>query len=497
MKRLCIVAIILACAVAALSAPAQEQPYALYLKGAKLFRQGQYDKAKEAFKQIILHHPDTRFAPDAVFKTGEIYYRLHDYEKAGGYFKLYMERYALGRNAGDAKIRLAQCEAVAGRRIHAAHPRMAKIDKPLRAVRVDRFFQPSWKNLDSDLAILKSQGANALIVPAFHPGAGAPHAFIRPSNPPGAYFHTESAPVCEDMLPRLASLAHKYRLRVVARLPVRSIPVGPRDVDWDPADKKQLKSKKMDLFAPRSIQAAQQIVRDLSEVTIDGLLLCDLQLSPVEGFGPKAMEAYEQRLGKTPDFDALFFSSGKTALGALEYKPAPEYSPLAEAKAAQVTKVARLLAKAARDVNPNIDVWVEISPDAAEDPARGLLWESLEVEHLANAPFSGVFFEVDLRPLSQPGALTGNDRSGYITQLCQSAAASAGDPSRLILAFRIINPMTKKPLPDWRIAEAVKTGASIGKIGVAVRPLSIGLDYRKVFVEPFQESPSEDKGDMK
>ena len=472
-------------------AQAQGEPVAVYLEATKLFRQGKYQPACEAFEQFLAQHPDSRFAPDAAFKIGESLYRQEQHEKAGGYYRLYTERFSLGRNAGDARYRLAQCEAKVGHRIRAAQPRMKFNHGPLRAVRVDRFAQTSWPELDRDLSALPAMGVNALIVPAFHTGPGPPHPLLQADTCTGAYFSTQAAPVCRDMLSRLSTLAHKYNLRVLAQLPVRSLPFGDTDLSWDPLAKATVASGKLDLFSKPDVERALRIVSDLAQVSIDGIVLSGFALTPLEGYSEEAMSLYGESLEQKPDLATLFESVTQSDLGNVKVVPAPTYSQVAKIKSDRLVVVGRLLAEKALAVNPNLEIWVEVSPLAAQDPSEGMLWQSQNIDHLSAAPFTGMFFQVDPQRLFRSKTLTRKERFASIERLLASAALSVKDPSRLLFGLWVEDPLTKKPVLDSQIEPFVRAVRQNQGMGLVAFPMRSGLDYRILFVYPFDKGRSE------
>lgn len=483
------------CLLVASVAHAQQGQAELYLESARLFRAEKYNEAVAAFAQFFERFPESRFAPDAVFKIGESHYRLGDFEEAGGYFRLYLERYALGRNAPDARFRLEQCESVAGKRIDAVHPRMKLSPVPLRAVVVDEFMHPTLLALDRDLARLKSEGANAIVVPAFVTKGGGRPAFLDRDAPPGALFPTDAMPVCLDVLARISSMAHKYRLRLIVRLPVRTLPGLVPDTVWDPLAEKTRAGERGDLYSPANLERIQRIAGDLAAVSIDGILVETLGLSPLEGYGPQALLAYQAALGAAAKPKDLIGATAKSDLGTVTLTPAPQYSRVAQAKADQVTRFARSVAQAARKKNPNLLVWTRVSFRTAQDPAEGLLWEAQRIEQLATTPLSGVFFEVDFRKDLGGESLTRKERFDSIRRLCRGASLAVGDPARMVVGLHVRDSLTRKTVPELQVEALNGAVEKIGPVGLTARPLMLGFDYSKLFEQSGTPSASEKKGE--
>jgi tol-pal system protein YbgF len=53
-----------------------------YAAAYELFREGKYDKSREAFEAFLKQYPDTEFSDNAQFWIGECYYFVKQYEKA-------------------------------------------------------------------------------------------------------------------------------------------------------------------------------------------------------------------------------------------------------------------------------------------------------------------------------------------------------------------------------------------------------------------------------
>ena len=449
----------------------------LHEKGVALFGQKDFAAAREALIKLISRFPDSSYAADAIFKTGESFYREAKYNKAGGYFRLYMERYALAGNIRDAKFRLNQCEEKIGRKIPAVQPKMEMMKGPLRAVRVKHFYQGSLPAVDRSIAALKKKGVNTLIVPGFKLFSLIPHRFLDKSVPPGAYFDNPVVPLCQNLLPGLVAMTHKYGMRLFVEFPIRSMPGMPRDAGWDIAQKVPKISYKSDLFSPDAAGMYEKAAKALAKISIDGILLVDLAISPGEGFSEWAMAAYEEQLGKRPDMERLFDKTTGS--------PSDQIAKISEIKGKRTSFVAGTIAKSALSQNPNLEIWVQISPKAIKEPATGLLKQGIEVETLVNTPFNGVYFELDLLDIFSAGTLTSIGVSDSIERLCRSASAISGDISRTTLGLVIEDELRKKAAPAWQIKSVITSAKLCGIENFAAGPLKYGFDFKQVFYEPF------------
>lgn len=454
---------------------------ALYTKGLSQFHKENYEGARETFGKLINLYPQCDYAPDAVFKVGESYYRQGQYEKSGSYFRLYLARFAVGKNAQDAKYRLSQCELKSDSPITAAHPRMESDKVPMQAVRIVRFHQRTLPAVERELSNLKRQGVNTIIVPALCLKNEESHGFIKQKAGTGAYFETAQIPVLQNILPALAATAHKYGLMIYAEVPVLSLPLGALDQNWDLIEKKIVATEKLDPFSQNGVERAKAFFEELSKVSLDGVVMTDLALAPDAGYSPEAMTAYELKIGKKPNPDLFFASAKRTRLGQLKYSLAPGYEQIASVKADRISELAYLLAMSTRAINPNMEVWVEVGDKALVAPDQGLLWASQDIDKLAKPPIYGVMFTLSLRQFALGEALTEDQRFASIGRLSKRAVTATVDPTRFLLIMEIEDSFLKKPIPDGDIFKALSSGRRAGFIGIGAQPLKAGFDYGKVF----------------
>ncbi len=467
--------------------PGKNSPDKIYFEGVKLYRAGKYSLARERFFELLLLYPSSRFAPDSVYKIGESYYRESAYEKGGGFFRLYLERYSLGKNAADAKIRLGACEKIVGGKIDAAHPKTKRRGDPVRAVRIGWFFHPSLPALERSLAQLKLQGANAIIMPSMLLPGQKPHRVLDKGAGPGALFHTTHTDVSQEIFQNIASMAHKYGFRLIAEFPVLSMPTGPRDLKWNPVSQVATPGSNLDIFAPKSLKIALGLIKDLAKNSIDGVLLSDIALPPLAGAGPHGIKAYIKAVGIAPAFSEIFLEPTEAAPGVFNYKIDPGYTEIAKVKCEKVASFVKELAKAGKEENQNLEFYVELSPLSVKEPSEGMIRHSLDGENFIDPVLSGIFIEEDLLAISRAGALTEDSLSGSIERLLRGARAFTG-PDNIIFGIKIYDAVTRKTAPDWQTSAAIKTGIKLGVKSFFASPWSLGYDYSKIFIMPFDLS---------
>jgi tol-pal system protein YbgF len=93
--------------------PAAEQ--AAYHEAFELLKEGQYDRAAEAFEGLLARNPEGRFADNAQYWLGEARYVTRDFETALREFGTVLERYPTSSKAPDALLKIGFAHYELGR----------------------------------------------------------------------------------------------------------------------------------------------------------------------------------------------------------------------------------------------------------------------------------------------------------------------------------------------------------------------------------------------
>ena len=460
----------------------------IYLKAVQLFRNENYEKASQGFREVLIRFPDSTYAADSVFKIAEGAFRLEQYELAGGYYRLYLEMFSLAANTAEAEFRLEQCETKVGHTIAAIRPKLQAKHPAIRAVWVQRFFQTTWPALDAALADLKRQGVNTLIAPAYHWQEISAHGFLANARGKGAYFRTKKLPVLDAHLDRLAGMTRKYGMRLFVTLPPLRLPIGDKSVRYNPITAGFEVSEKCDPFSAATVEALEAIAGELALEPIDGVVLTGLMLSPLEGYSSSAMEHYEQGLGKTPLPAEFFTDVEKSRLGLIKYEISNTYDPVAHLKTATVSGLAEKMAEAIKRVNPNIEVWITLSPDTADSKEQGRRRSSQDAKTLGGPPFTGVVFDDGAGHGEKPSSLTPTERFASIGRRYRQLTAGDLTPASVMFRFSVLDKISRKPRAAWEVQEETKAGAPDDKVGLAATPWSNAFDYAILFAPDTKKS---------
>ena len=81
----------------------------LFEEGETLRKEGRYDEAIEKYSYVVLHYERGEFAPEALFRAGEIcYLHIHDFEKAADFLHNLLTSYPWSRRSQVAQKYLAE-----------------------------------------------------------------------------------------------------------------------------------------------------------------------------------------------------------------------------------------------------------------------------------------------------------------------------------------------------------------------------------------------------
>lgn len=454
-------------------------PADIYEIAIRAFRAETYDDARKAFAELIRWYPESPFTRDAIYKTGETYYREEAWESAGGYYALYLQRYPLAVNAKDAKVRLRACEERAGRALDAVKPESRVEWKRLVAAWSDQ-----WPFDDRDaqrrgLAAAAGAGANAVIVSAAtRAGVGLHGTAAQSVVRQGLYFRSEAAPLVDDAVAEIAADARGYRMKVIAAISLRDAGWWTkrdddwRDRVWNAPDRTVLAGQRLDLFSDEAVDALALAARDLAKAPVDGIVLRDAFILETEGLSDRALAAMTRATQLT--YEPHEFFEASDAVGAPTLTEA--YAKFARVKAERLEQVVRRIVEAARSANPSLPIFLELDPLSLIEPAEGLARRAQDLDTLIAVADGFVVF-APWRDLAPQRDLVEADRPNVCEAMSREAAARLNDPTRWIFALPVVEPATQRPYPAWEVDAAVAAARRAFDVGVALFPLRTDFSY--------------------
>ena len=83
-----------------------EEEQALYDRAFRALRETRYADAAEGFSEFIDRHPNSSYAPNAMYWLAESYYVTRDFETALRFFNQLLDRYPGSNKQGDALLKI-------------------------------------------------------------------------------------------------------------------------------------------------------------------------------------------------------------------------------------------------------------------------------------------------------------------------------------------------------------------------------------------------------
>jgi tol-pal system protein YbgF len=88
---------------------AQATDTSAYQTAFGLLKDGQYDRAVQAFKDFLFNYPSSSLADNAQYWMGEAYYVNRSYSEAQGAFQRVIDKYPQSRKIPDALLKIGFC----------------------------------------------------------------------------------------------------------------------------------------------------------------------------------------------------------------------------------------------------------------------------------------------------------------------------------------------------------------------------------------------------
>ncbi len=456
--------------------------YANFLLGSR-----DYPAASREFSRLIEKHPGSPLLPEAQFRLGEAYLHAGRHKDAAAEFARFIANYPSSPFAPAAKT--LQEEARTKARI-AGLPvvelkdaqREASAGVPgIRAAQVMFFDAKNRVELDGELKRLKAQGVNTIIARVFHNKDDRYYLFASPQKNTGVYFKTTHAPVVDDALSILLSLAHRHGLKVFAWMTTRYADYGVEDgsaacAAYDLKNSAYTRCKGLDLFNEKNVRRLEGIYSDLARYEIDGVLFQDdLVLRYNEGFGPHMEAAFLKETG--------LFITPKDLYSTAPDSPSVQYTPLfwrwAAWKNKRLLDVAGRLRKVVKKKRPDAKFAVNFMYESVTNPASALAWLSQDLDAAVKAGFDYYSIMAYHRQMEEELEKGGPEVRGLIREMASKAGIAVGDPKRVLIKLQTIDWKTGQPLPDEEVVGLIRTLRSTSGVSLAVVP------YRSDF--PFFE----------
>lgn len=236
---------------------------------------------------------------------------------------------------------------------------------------------------DSDLQRMRQSDTNTLVVEVARQRAASRSDTIGA----GVYFKTDWAPLIRNRLAPIVASAHQKQLRVWAAFSVHRMDwidpgLGWSDFRYSTATGEVAPSVILDLLHPAVSEYLLGLFSDLAATGVDGILLLgEPSSTAVDGFSPYAVRAYERDMGQRLDPARLRLES------AADLRFSPDFWRWIGWKQRAHTKVLVSVIKALRKSYPQLQVAIELHPEAITNPRAALAWYAEDLLDLRRYKF--------------------------------------------------------------------------------------------------------------
>ncbi|MDP8225146.1 MAG: hypothetical protein P9L99_17425 [Candidatus Lernaella stagnicola] len=460
-----------------MAAQAGEQDLrAMYQDALKVFYAGDYDRAESLFATVYRNAPRARFASDAVFKAGECAFRTERYDAAALHFEHYLREYPVAGGGSEAKERLRQ----AREKRPADHALLPLPDVKREWPRLAAAW-PANLPVDDAAAVnralrgLQASGYNTVVVSAYKQLDDPP---LLPGGKPcvtGAYFTTEAAPVCAEIIEKLVVAAHRVNMRLIAVLPVRGAvrPDEPHaDRRWDTFTQAVVAdAHHVDLWRDPVAKRLVQLAKDLALRGPDGIWLdLDSGFRPDEGLSDGALAATAAQLGRDFDPAAVFQKAPLGPGGRIRGGIVDEaFGAFCEARAARLAETTNAMLQAVGEMHPSCRRGLMAPLAAASEPVAGMRDAALDFDALPGGKTADLVARFNYRGWKLRAGFGKRRAHVALDELAKGFDRAVKKSEHGVVVLDVSSP-AGKTMPAWEIREVLARLTAAEAYGVVLAP---------------------------
>jgi len=346
---------------------------------------------------------------------------------------------------------------------------------PIRAAQVFHSEANNYVEFEKEVVHMKSLGINTIIFRVFGNKGDRIYEFANPGSNVGVYFKTAHSPVIDDLLGNVTAIAHKHGIKVFAWMTTRHAFYGVSgdvfDREYVLSDRQYKKLPKLDLFNEDAISMLQKLYADLAKYPIDGVLIQDdFVMRHMEGFGTQARIQYAKSFNRPLSANNMYNS--------LELKPngrvkrivyTDEFWQFQGWKNKRLNLVAEKLVKALKEINPKLEVALNVSYELFHKPKNVLSWFAHDktlarkFNYVAVMAYQGQMMKELRVNLNEAGAL--------IADNTRNAVSVMGSSDRVIMKIQTMDWTNRAPLPSAEIRYIYqKVESASTDVGIALVP---------------------------
>ncbi|OGH00916.1 MAG: hypothetical protein A2600_03435 [Candidatus Lambdaproteobacteria bacterium RIFOXYD1_FULL_56_27] len=208
----------------------------------------------------------------------------------------------------------------------------------------------------------------------------------------GYFFPNPNGPVLDNLLDRLADLAHDNDLKLLASLPIRNFPALDRlpslvlDQSFNPVSTDMKFNGHLDLMHPEALDFLLNLTEALTKTKVDGLVIeNDFTYEPQEGFSEMARRRFKLDSGISLDLHSLVVSfPSKGDFGVVGQE---EYQTYLLWRSRQIKQLLWELVEKTKKMRAEFLVGIEVTPEMLDsNPLASMYWYSTSLDLLWDLP---------------------------------------------------------------------------------------------------------------
>ena len=468
-------------------------PGELYDSSMDLYRQRKWEEALQGFSKIVQSSPVSKLASYSQYMIGLCYLKMEKYEEAIQPLELYLKSYPEGDRVNEAEkgiqiakeqlkkkaLVLSSASEPVGK---GSFPELKKVKRRICA-QVVYLEAKNLEEVEIRVKELKHAGVNTLIFRAFQNKGDRTYKFAAARHEEGVYFKTENAPVVDDILGKVAEIAHRNGLEIFAWITTRYANYGLegyreyRSKRYNFETKQIEEARGFNLFHPDVLKRLEGLFRDLGRTPIDGILFQDdLVLRHGEDFSAEANRAFQKEFGYLPHPDLFYIDPYKTEPGKYYVRAYTErFWTWAAWKNRWLMNVAKRLMEAARESNPNLQFALNVYFEAVLNDVNGRVWFSQTLSEALKNNFDYYAIMAYHRQAMKDRNIELNEAIGLMSEVTRKALEVVQDPSRVLMKVWILDwknngGITDELVSQKEIEEIVAGILNHGEVSLAFVP---------------------------
>jgi biofilm PGA synthesis lipoprotein PgaB len=354
----------------------------------------------------------------------------------------------------------------------------------MSAVQVNWLPEADYDQLDRTVALLSRAGVNTLIFRVFQNPGDRVYGFARPKSDVGVYFKTSHAPLVDDVLKRVADIAHSHGIGIFAWMTTRAAGFDLEKMPSYRCRRYNFQSGVIEdapgvsIFHPEVRNHLLALYRDLARYHIDGILLQDdLILRHNEDFSDAAREAYRKLTGSDLTPDRMYQGVSVDAEGRASVAGyTSEFWTWALWKARWIARLAGDLAFAARRENPNVLIALNLMYETAAFPEKGLSWFSQSLPEAVSEEFDYYAIMAYHRQMEKELHKSPEEIMAIIAQMARSTIPLVSRPQQIVMKLQTAAWETGDPIPPDELVRVSRAALSAGPVSLALVPYGTHLD---------------------